>query len=78
MGLERDAGGAPLFDVLERILDKGVVVDTWVRVSPVGIDLVTLEARVVVASIETYLHYADAFSLSARASSTPYTPVHSD
>jgi len=74
MGLERHATGATLVDVLDRILDKGVVVDAWVRVSLVGIDLVTVEARVIVASIETYLNYADALSFAAQAS-TPYRPI---
>jgi hypothetical protein len=46
--------------VLDRVLDKGIVIDAWVRVSLVGIDLLTVEARVVVASIETYLKYSEA------------------
>lgn len=50
-----------LLDVLDRILDKGIVVDAWVRFSLVGLDLLTVEARIVVASIETYLDYASAF-----------------
>jgi hypothetical protein len=41
-------------------LDKGIVIDAWVRVSLVGIDLITVEARVVVASIETYIKYSEA------------------
>lgn len=48
-----------LLDVLDRILDKGIVVDAWIRFSLVGLDLLTVEARVVVASIETYLEYAN-------------------
>ena len=44
--------------MLDRVLDKGIVIDVWVRVSLVGIDLITVEARVVVASIQTYLNYA--------------------
>jgi hypothetical protein len=54
----RTAGSTNLVDVIERVLDKGVVIDAWVRVSLVGIDLLTIETRVVVASIETYLQYA--------------------
>jgi hypothetical protein len=46
--------------VLDRVLDKGIVIDAWVRVSLVGIDLITVEARVVVASIDTYLKYSEA------------------
>jgi hypothetical protein len=62
MPVERSAGGTSLIDVLDRVLDKGIVIDAWVRVSLVGIDLITVEARVVVASIETYLRYAEAVS----------------
>ncbi len=52
-------GASPL-DVLDRVLDKGIVIDAWVRVSLVDIDLLTVEARVVVASIETYRLHSDA------------------
>jgi len=62
MPVERSAGGTSLVDVLDRVLDKGIVIDAWVRVSLVGIDLITVEARVVVASIDTYLKYAEAVS----------------
>ena len=71
--LERVAGNSSLIEVLDRILDKGIVIDAWVRVSLVGIDLVTVEARVVVASIATYLQFSEVvgtFSSSASASST--------
>src|SRR5438093_6645005 len=60
MPVERTVGGSSLIDVLDRVLDKGIVIDAWVRVSLVGIDLITVEARVVVASIETYLKYSEA------------------
>ncbi len=60
MPVERASGGTSLIDVLDRVLDKGIVIDAWVRVSLVGIDLITVEARVVVASIETYLKYSEA------------------
>ena len=60
MALERSATGSSLIDVLDRVLDKGIVIDAWVRVSVVGIDLITVEARVIVASIATYLQYSDA------------------
>jgi hypothetical protein len=62
--VERSPGGSSLIDVLDRVLDKGIVIDAWVRVSLVGIDLITVEARVVVASIDTYLRYADALGLT--------------
>jgi hypothetical protein len=65
MPVERAAGGTSLIDVLDRVLDKGIVIDAWVRVSLVGIDLITVEARVVVASIDTYLKYSEAVSQSS-------------
>ena len=55
---------ATLIDVLDRILDKGIVIDAWVRVSLVGVDLLTVEARVVLASLETYLTHASTLVLS--------------
>lgn len=68
MAVERVSGGSSLIDVLDRILDKGMVIDAWVRISLVGIDLITVEARVVVASIDTYLKYADAVGLTGLVS----------
>src|SRR5688572_25032956 len=60
MAVERASAGTSLIDVLDRVLDKGIVIDAWVRVSLVGIDLLAIEARIVVASIDTYLKYAEA------------------
>ena len=60
MPVERSSGTTSLIDVLDRVLDKGIVIDAWVRVSLVGIDLITVEARIVVASIDTYLKYSEA------------------
>jgi hypothetical protein len=65
MPVERASGGTSLIDVLDRVLDKGIVIDAWVRVSLVGIDLITVEARVVVASIDTYLKYSEAVGTSS-------------
>ncbi|HEX5493021.1 MAG TPA: gas vesicle protein GvpJ [Mycobacteriales bacterium] len=48
-----------LYDVLELILDKGMVIDAYVRVSLVGIELLTIDARIVVASVDTYLQFAE-------------------
>jgi hypothetical protein len=67
MAVERQHSGTSLIDVLDRVLDKGIVIDAWVRVSVVGIDLITVEARVVVASIETYLRYSEAVSTATSA-----------
>jgi hypothetical protein len=68
MAVERSPSGSSLIDVLDRVLDKGIVIDAWVRVSLVGIDLVTIEARIVVASIDTYLKYSEAVGLTGPSS----------
>ncbi len=67
MPVERAAGGTSLIDVLDRVLDKGIVIDAWVRVSLVGIELLTIEARVVIASVDTYLKYAEAIGATQLA-----------
>jgi gas vesicle structural protein len=58
-GVER-ASSASLADVVDTILDKGLVIDAYVRVSLVGIELLTIDTRVVVASVDTYLRFAEA------------------
>ncbi len=67
MAVEKAIASSSLVEVIDRILDKGVVVDAWVRVSLVGIEIRAIEARVVVASVETYLKYAEAIGLTATA-----------
>ena len=57
--LERPAPSG-LADVIEIILDKGIVIDVYVRVSLVGIELLTIDARIVIASVDTYLRFAEA------------------
>ncbi len=57
--LERPAPSG-LADVIEIILDKGIVIDAYVRVSLVGIELITIDARIVIASVDTYLRFAEA------------------
>jgi len=83
MGIERAPGASSQIDVLDRVLDKGIVIDAWVRLSLVGIDLVTVEANVVVASIATYQQYAETVGISpvfssaasaARLSTFPRAP----
>jgi gas vesicle structural protein len=76
MAVERASAGSSLIDVLDRVLDKGIVIDAYVRVSLVGIDLVSVEARIVVASVETYLRYAEAIAVTGQAS-RPHLPVTS-
>ena len=49
-----------LAEVLDLILDKGIVIDAYVRVSVIGIELITIDLRVVVASVDTYLRFAEA------------------
>jgi gas vesicle structural protein len=57
--LERPAPSS-LADVIDTILDKGLVIDIYVRVSLVGIELLTIDARIVIASVDTYLRFAEA------------------
>ena len=58
-GLDRPSSSS-LADVIDTILDKGLVLDAYVRVSLVGIELLTIDARVVIASVDTYLKFAEA------------------
>ena len=63
MAVEKAIASSSLVEVVDRILDKGIVVDAWVRVSLVGIELLAIVARVVAASVETFLKYAEATGL---------------
>jgi hypothetical protein len=67
MAVEKTNASSSLVEVIDRILDKGVVVDAWARVSLVGIELLAVEARIVVAGVDTYLKYAEAVGLTATA-----------
>lgn len=58
--LQRQPGPSGLVDVLDVILDKGIVIDVYVRVALVGIELLTIDARIVIASVDTYLRFAEA------------------
>ena len=68
MAMQRGAGGgyvqrsnsAGLYEILDLILDKGLVIDVFLRVSLVGIELLTVDARIVIASVDTYLRFAEA------------------
>jgi gas vesicle structural protein len=66
-GVQKMAGSSGLAEVLHVILEKGIVVDLWVRVSIIGIEILTVEVRAVVASVDTYLRYAEAIGLTALA-----------
>lgn len=67
MAIEKTNSSNSLAEVIDRILDKGIVIDAWARVSLVGIELLAIEARVVIASVDTYLRYAEAIGLTATA-----------
>jgi hypothetical protein len=67
MAVEKAMGSSSIVEVIDRVLDKGIVVDAWARVSLVGIEILAIEARVVVASVETWLKYAEAVGLTASA-----------
>jgi hypothetical protein len=58
MAVKTSLGGASLVEVLDRVLEKGIVIDLWAKVLLVGIELVGVEARVVIASVDTWLRYA--------------------
>jgi hypothetical protein len=73
--LQRGSTSTSVIDVLDHVLDKGIVIDAWMRFSVVGIDLLTMEARVVVASIETYLNRAEALAQPALPLSSLNQPI---
>jgi len=58
--LQRAPSPSGLADVLDVILDKGLVIDAYVRVSVIGIEVLTIDARIVIASVDTYLRFAEA------------------
>jgi hypothetical protein len=58
--LQRAPSPSGLADVIDLILDKGLVIDLYLRVAVIGIELVTVDARIVIASIDTYLRFAEA------------------
>lgn len=63
MAIQKSTDGSSLAEVIDRILDKGIVIDAYVKVSVVGIEILTVEARVVIASVDTWLRYAEAVGL---------------
>lgn len=67
MAVEKAIASSSLVEVVDRILDKGIVIDAWVRISLVGIELVAIEARIVCASVETFLKYSEAVGLLPEA-----------
>ena len=67
MAAGKSIQSSSLAEVLDKILDKGLVIDIWARVSLVGIELVTIEARIVVASVEKFLIYAEAMGQTTKS-----------
>jgi hypothetical protein len=67
MAVEKSMASSSLVEVVDRILDKGIVIDAWVRISLVGIELLAIEARVVTAGVDTFLKYSEAVGLTAAA-----------
>jgi len=67
MAVEKSMASSSLAEVVDRILDKGIVIDAWVRISLVGIEILAIEARVVVSGVDTFLKYAEAVGLTAAA-----------
>jgi hypothetical protein len=61
--IQKSVDSSSLAEVIDRILDKGVVIDLWLRVSLVGIELLTIDGRIVIASVDTWLKYAKAVGL---------------
>ena len=58
--LQRAPSPSGLVDVVDLILDKGLVIDAYIRISVIGIELITIDARIVIASVDTYLRFAEA------------------
>lgn len=67
----KSTDSSSLAEVVDRILEKGIVIDAWAKVSLVGIELLAIEARIVIASVETYLKYAEAIGLTAPVAAPP-------
>jgi len=67
MAVEKAIASSSLVEVVDRILDKGIVIDAWARVSLVGIELLAIEARVVTSGVETFLKYSEAVGLLPEA-----------
>jgi len=73
MGVPKSIQSSSLAEVIDRILDKGIVIDIWARVSLVGIELLAIDARIVIAGVETFLLYAEAVGLTVPP--TPIPPI---
>ena len=76
MVFEHKRTSLELIDVLDRALDKGIVIDASIRIALVGIDLVSMHARIVVASIETYLRRVEGLAVTGLLAETPLAMAH--
>src|SRR5688500_5100280 len=74
MAIQKSAPQASVAEVLDRVLDRGIVIDAWLRVSVIGINLIDVDARIVVASISTYVRESDAIA-QAGCAARPATPA---
>jgi gas vesicle structural protein len=72
--VQHSTDGSSLAEVIDRILDRGCVIDIFVRVTLVGIELLAVEARVVIASVDTWLKYAEAVGLTTTFDQMTATP----
>jgi hypothetical protein len=70
--VRKTSESASLAELVDVILDKGIVIDAWARISVLGLELLTIETRMVVTSVETYLRYADAIGRIAPAAPSPW------
>ncbi|WP_066366698.1 gas vesicle protein GvpJ [Herbidospora mongoliensis] len=70
----RSSGGGSLADVIDTILDKGLVIDAYVSVSLIGIEILSIDARIVIASVDTYLRFAEATNRLDLTKSKPGLP----
>ena len=75
MLVKREAPQASVAEVLDRVLDRGIVIDAWLRVSVAGIALIDVDARVVVASIDTYVQQSNAMAGTPQASRPSNRPT---
>jgi hypothetical protein len=68
MSVMMTQGGSNLADILDRVLDKGIVIEAWARISFADLEVLTVEARIMASSVDTYLQYAAAIGLPSGTS----------
>jgi gas vesicle structural protein len=75
VSVQRASAAGSIVEILDRVLDKGIVIDASVRVALAGIEVLGVDARIVVASFETYLRHADAIAGTGLAAVPHYVPL---